>query len=77
MNKKADNQNERYPIELPSRSNHTTTSPIVDVVEDETFPLEFANCHRTKPHFDADADLTEVVATETEADTEEQTIHGR
>ncbi len=77
LNKKTDNQNERYPIELPSRGNKTESSPIVDVVENETFPLEFANCHRGKPHFDTNEDVTEVVATEIESDKAEQTIHGR
>ncbi len=75
-NDNQDNHSGRYPIELPSRSNSTTTSPIVDVVEAETFPLEFANCHRTNPRFGSDDD-TEIITTEKEPDTEEQTIHGR
>ena len=50
-------------------------SPIVDVTEHEVYPLEFANCHRTKPHFDTNGDITEIVTTETEAETEERTTH--
>ena len=46
-----------------------------DVTEHEVYPLEFANCHRTKPHFDTNGDITEIVTTETEAETEERTTH--
>ena len=61
-------QHEKYPIELPSRNSKKEISPIVDVTEHEVYPLEFANCHRTKPHFDTNGDITEIVTTETEAD---------
>lgn len=70
LNKKSDKQ---YPVELPSRSSETKCSPIVDVVVNETYPLEFANCHRTKPHFDTNEDITEVVTTEITPDKAEQT----
>ena len=68
-------QHEKYPIELPSRNSKKEISPIVDVTEHEVYPLEFANCHRTKPHFDTNGDITEIVTTETEAETEERTTH--
>ena len=68
-------QNENYPVELPSRNSKKEISPIVDVTEHEVYPLEFANCHRTKPHFDTNGDITEIVTTETEAETEERTTH--
>lgn len=70
-------QNENYPVELPSRNSKKEISPIVDVTEHEIYPLEFANCHRTKPHFDTNGDITEIVTTETEAETEERTTHGQ
>lgn len=68
-------QHEKYPIELPSRNSKKEISPIVDVTEHEVYPLEFANCHRAKPHFDTNGDITEIVTTETEAETEERTTH--
>ena len=68
-------QHEKYPIELPSRNSKKEISPIVNVTEHEVYPLEFANCHRTKPHFDTNGDITEIVTTETEAETEERTTH--
>lgn len=68
-------QNENYPVELPSRNSKKEISPIVDVTEHEVYPLEFTNCHRTKPHFDTNGDITEIVTTETEAETEERTTH--
>ena len=72
---KGDRQDKNYPVELPSRSSQKQVSPIVDVVENEIYPLEFSNCHRTKPHFDTNNDMTEIVTTETESETEEQTTH--
>lgn len=76
-NTKSDKQSEQYPIELPSRNGGIKSSPIVDVVENEIFPMEVANCHRSKPHFDTNEDITEVVTTEIEPDKAEQTIHER
>lgn len=74
MNKESDNNKEQYPIEFPSRKNETKRSPIVDVVNNETFPLELSGSrHHSGVHIDSFNDVTEVVATEIEPDTAEQT----
>ncbi len=80
MNKKSEKKNEQFPIELPSRSSETKRSPIVDVVENETYPLEFANGnmrHHSGVHIESFDNISEVVATEIDPDKEGQTIHGQ
>ena len=61
MSKKAERKNEQYPIELPTRSNISKNSPIVDVLDSEVFPLETGIRHHSGVHKN---DISEVVATE-------------
>lgn len=78
MSKKSDKRNEQYPIEFPSRNGDSKRSPIVDVVNNETFPLELSGSrHNSGVHIDSFDSISEVVATEIAPDTAEQTIHGR
>ena len=78
MSKKSDKKHEQYPIELPSRNSETKRSPIVDVVNNETYPLELGNSrHHSGVHGDSFNSVAEVVATEIEPDTAGQTIHGQ
>ena len=54
MSKKSDKKHEQYPIELPSHNSETKRSPIVDVVNNETYPLEFGNSrHQSGVHLDS------------------------
>lgn len=79
MSKKSDK--EQYPVEFPPRGNKTSHSPIVDVTENEIFPMDVSSPYQNANHksgaFDAVDNITEVVATEIEPDTAEQTIHGQ
>lgn len=78
MSKKSDKKHEHYPIELPSRNSETKRSPIIDVVNNETYPLEFGNSrHQSGVHIDSFNSVAEVVATEIEPDTAGQTTHGQ
>lgn len=78
MNEKTNKKKEQYPVELPSRSSETKRSPIVDVVNNETYPLEFGSSrHHSGVHIDSINSITEVVATETESDTAGRTTRGR
>ena len=78
MSKKSDKKHEQYPIELPSRNSETKRSPIVDVVNNETYPLELGSSrHQSGVHLDSFNSVAEVVATEIEPDTAGQTIHGQ
>ena len=78
MSKKSDKKHEQYPIELPSRNSETKRSPIIDVVNNETYPLEFGNSrHQSGVHIDSFNSFAEVVATEIEPDTAGQTTHGQ
>lgn len=78
MSKKSDKKHEQYPIEFPSRNSETKRSPIVDVVNNETYPLEFSSSrHQSGVHLDSFNSVAEVVATEIEPDTAGQTIHGQ
>lgn len=63
MSKKTERKNEQYPIELPTRSNISKNSPIVDVLDSEMFPLETGVRHHSGVHTN---DISEVVATEVE-----------
>ncbi len=78
MNEKSSKKNEQFPIELPNRSNISKNAPIVDVVDNETFPLELGGSrHKSgvnSPSFD---NVAEVVATEIEPDKAVQTTHGQ
>lgn len=79
MSKKSDK--EQYPVEFPPRGNKASHSPIVDVTENEIFPMDVISPYQNANHksgaFDAVDNITEVVATEIEPDTAEQTIHGQ
>lgn len=78
MSKKTNRKNEQYPIELPSRSSETKRSPIVDVVNNETYPLELASSrHHSGVQIDSFNSVAEVIATEIEPDKAGQTIHGQ
>lgn len=79
MSKKTDK--EQYPVEFPSRGNKAGHSPIVDVTENEIFPMDvsspYQNTNRKSGAFDLHDNITEVVATEIAPDMAEQTIHGQ
>lgn len=79
MNKKTDK--EQYPVEFPSRGNKTGHSPIVDVTENEIFPMDVNSPYHNAKHkggaFNFNDNITEVVATEIAPDKAEQTIHGQ
>lgn len=77
MSKKTEKKNEQYPIELPTRSNLSKNSPIVDVLDSEAFPLEVGSRHHSGVQIESFDNISEVVATEISPDTEEQTIHGQ
>lgn len=78
MSNKSDKKKEKYPIEFPSRTGEIKRSPIVDVVNNETYPLELGSSrHNSGVQIDSMNSIAEVVATETEPDTAGQTIHGR
>ena len=77
MSKKSEKKNEQYPIELPTRSNLSKNSPIVDVLDNEIFPLEAGSRHHSGVHIDSFDNISEVVATEIEPDKAEQTTHGQ
>lgn len=76
MSKNESQKSEKYPIELPSRNNGLEHSPIVDVVENENFPFDVNSRHHSGVQIESFDDISEVVATETEADTAAQTIRG-
>jgi hypothetical protein len=68
---------EQYPIELPPHEQHSKHSPIVDVTENVIFPMEVDAVYK-QPYKNNGLqidNITEVVATEIEADKAEQTIH--
>lgn len=74
MKKESEKHNENYPVELPSRGNKTEHSPIMDVLDEESFPTRFGNRH-SGVHYDSfNSNLSEVVATEITPQQEEQTI---
>ena len=77
MRKETERKNEKYPVELPSRSNETERSPIVDVIENEIYPLEFSHSgsmrHQSGVHIQSFDNISEVIATEIEPDTEGRT----
>lgn len=73
-NQNTEKKNEKYPVEFPSRSNQSKNSPIVDVTENEIYPLGFDRAQRNSGSFNS---VTEVIAADIEADTEEQTTHGQ
>lgn len=79
MSKKSDK--EQYPIEFPSRGNKVSHSPIVDVTENEIFPMNVSSPYQNANHksgtFDLCDNITEVVATEIAPDKAKQTIHGQ
>lgn len=79
MSKKSDK--EQYPVEFPPRGNKASHSPIVDVTENEIFPMDvsspYHNANRKSGAFDSVDNITEVVATEIAPDKAEQTIHGQ
>ena len=79
MSKKSDK--EQYPVEFPPRGNKASHSPIVDVTENEIFPMDVSSPYQNANHksgaFDAVDNITEVVATEIEPDKAGQTIHGQ
>lgn len=79
MSKKSDK--EQYPVEFPSRGNKASHSPIVDVTENEIFPMNvnspYQNANHQSGAFDVTDNITEVVATEIAPGTAEQTIHGQ
>ena len=79
MSNKSDK--EQYPVEFPPRGNKASHSPIVDVTENEIFPMDVSSPYQNANHksgaFDAVDNITEVVATEIAPDTAEQTIHGQ
>ncbi|MEE0913045.1 MAG: hypothetical protein U0L76_00465 [Ruminococcus sp.] len=77
MSKKSSKKNEQYPVELPSRNSESKSSPIVDVVNNETYPLEVGARHHSGVHIESFDNIAEVVATEIEPDTAEQTTHGQ
>lgn len=78
MSKKSDKKHEQYPIELPSHNSETKRSPIVDVANNEIYPLELGSSrHHSGVHLDSFNSITEVVATEIEPDKAGQTIHGQ
>ena len=69
MSKDNDKKHEQYPIELPSRGTETKRSPIIDVVNNETYPLEVGGFrHHSGVQLDSLNSVTEVVATEIESD---------
>lgn len=79
MSKKSDK--EQYPVEFPSRNSKVSHSPIVDVTENEIFPMNVSSPYQNANHksgaFDLQDNVTEVVATEIAPDMAEQTIHGQ
>lgn len=79
MSKK--NDKEQYPVEFPSRGNKANHSPIVDVTENEIYPMDVSSPYQNANHksgaFDYSDSITEVVTTETAPDKAEQTIHGQ
>ena len=77
MSKKTSKKNEQYPVELPSRNSESKSSPIVDVVNNEIYPLEVGARHHSGVHIESFDNITEVVTTETGLDTAEQTTHGQ
>lgn len=72
---------EQYPVEFPSREGKTTHSPIVDVTENEIYPMELDPANQNSRHHSgvhlSPENITEVVTTEIEPDMAEQTIHGQ
>ncbi len=81
MNKKSEKKDEQYPLEFPSRDDKPRHSPIVDVVENEIFPMDFSSPYQNNRsesgvHYTPES-ITEVVTTEILPDTAEQTIHGQ
>ncbi len=82
MKKNDEKKTGGFPVEFPSRSSENKRSPIVDVTENEIYPLDckplgsdfHGNCGIHIKSFD---DVSEVIATETEPDTAGQTIHGQ
>lgn len=79
MSKKDKKKDEQYPIEFPSRNGEVKHSPIVDVTENEIYPMQFvspsANTHGQTGEFPSPESITEVVTTEIAPDRAEQTIH--
>lgn len=76
MSKKAEKQSEKFPVELPSRNSEVKRSPIVDVAENEIYPLDFENMRQESGvHFEQYGDISEVVATEIKPDMAGQTTH--
>lgn len=74
MNKKAEKKNEQYPIELPGRDSTVKRSPIIDVTENEIYPMNFHSRHYADNTLGED--ISEVVATDIEPTSAEQTFHG-
>lgn len=78
MNKKSEKKNEKYPIELPSRDSTIKRSPIVDVTENEIYPMDFHNSHYNNGvvEYSSAEDISKVVSTEIGSDMAGQTTHG-
>ncbi len=81
MSKKSDKKTEQFPIEFPSRSGEIKRSPIVDVVENEVFPMKAdigsdGVRRQSGVQLGAFDNIAEVVATEISPDTAEQTTRG-
>lgn len=74
MNKKEKDNDNKFPVELPSRNSETKRSPIVDVTENEIFPLGFNNIDGNRKNSGVQSqspdNVSEIIATETESDLE-------
>lgn len=74
MSKKS--KKEQYPIEFPDRSNTSKNAPIVDVLDNETYPRQFNTRHHSGVHIESFNDVAEVISTEINPEEAGVTDHG-
>lgn len=76
MSKESKSKKEQYPVELPNRSNISKNSPIVDVLDNETYPFKLGTRHNSGVHIESFDDISEVISTEINPEEAGVTDHG-
>lgn len=76
MSKNSKSKKEQYPIEFPDRSNTSKNAPIVDVLDNETYPRNFNTRHHSGVHIESFDDVSEVISTEINPYDSRVTDHG-
>lgn len=76
MSKDSKSKKDQYPVEFPNRSNTSKNAPIVDVLDNETYPFKLGTRHHSGVHIESFDDVAEVISTEINPNDAGVTDHG-